>query len=64
MSRVDQLKDSQLNGCLADGQNVYYSHIDRLVELYDTEREYDFSTYMKRWRQTVAAMLDLFEGMG
>ena len=63
MTRVDQLKETRLNGSLADKWDFYCSQIDRLAELYDTERRDDFRSYMNKWRQTVATMLDLFESM-
>ena len=62
-SRVDQLRESHLNGSLAKTWEVYISQLDRLADLYGSERIDDTSAYMNRWRQAVATMLDLYESM-
>ena len=63
-SRVDLIKHGLPESSLTDSWKDYSNLVDRLGESFDSERIDDHREYMKRWRQTVAAMLELFEGMG
>ncbi len=60
-TRVDQLLQSRPNGISFDRWESYCEQLDRLVGLYNKDRIYQFSEYMKRWRECVAYMLMIFE---
>ena len=62
-TRIKQLRQSRPQGIDPSRWDAYCERIDRLEENYDTERIYNFSDYMKRWRESVAYMLDIFEGV-
>lgn len=62
-SRTEQLKDNRPSGVSSRRWDAYCERIDRLVEFYDTERIEHTGAYMSRWRESVADMLEIFEGL-
>ena len=58
---MDQLRQSRPNGISLDRWEPYYERLDRLAGLYGSERLVHFSEYMRRWRECVAYMLEIFE---
>ncbi len=62
-SRMEQLKQNRPRGVPSQHWGNYCERIDRLEELYHSERTEDPNGYMKRWRESVADMLEIFEGL-
>lgn len=60
-TRVEQLRQSRPQGIDPERWDAYCERIDRLEENYGSERLENFGAYMKRWRESVADMLDIFE---
>lgn len=62
-SRMEQLKDNRPSGVGTRRWDAYCERIDRLVESYDRERIEHTGAYMSQWRESVADMLEIFEGL-
>ena len=62
-TRLEQLRQSRPQGIDPGRWDSYCERIDRLEDNYSTERLDNFSEYMKRWRECVADMLQIFEGV-
>ena len=60
-TRIEHLRQSRARGINTRRWDAYCERIDRLEENYNTERVGNFSRYMKRWRECVADMLNIFE---
>ena len=60
-TRIEHLRQSRARGINPRRWDAYCERIDRLEENYNTERVGNFSRYMKRWRECVADMLNIFE---
>ena len=60
-TRIEQLRHSRPQGVDPGRWDSYCERIDRLEENYNNERVDNFGGYMRRWRECVAAMLQIFE---
>ena len=62
-TRIEKIRQSRPHGIDPSRWDAYCERIDRLEENYHTERVENFGEYMRRWREAVADMLDIFEGL-